>query len=162
MQTYLFRLLCTAVLCALMLSLFPEGKAKDMIRLLAGMILTVTLLRPDFGISLPEFDRIPADYLEEGRASAAEGQAQAQQQRQGFIKEALEAYILDKAEQLGCQLSVQVILNGEGIPEQVILSGEVSGDDREELESILTEAIGIGKEEQQWNGQKRSGSFGAG
>ena len=48
------------------------------------------------------------------------------------------------------------------IPEQVILSGEVSGDDREELESILTEELGIAKEEQQWNGQKRSGSFGAG
>lgn len=158
METYFFRLLCTSVLCTLLLSLFPEGKMKGILRLFAGMILTVTLLRPGFEIPLKELTDMGSSCLQQGRAAAAEGLAQAGQQQYRFIKETLEAYILDKAKALGCTISVRVELDGDGIPERAILSGSIAGEERRELERILTEELGIAKEEQQWNGQERSGS----
>lgn len=159
MGTYVFRLLCCAVVCGILLSLFPEGRMKGLFRLFAGIFLTVTLLRPEFPVSVPELTEIGSDYLKQGRAAAAEGEMEARQQRHRYIKETLEAYILDKAEAIGCRLSVQVELDRDGCPEQVILSGKISGEDRRKLERILTEELGIAKEEQHWNGQEVSGNF---
>lgn len=157
MGVYVYRILCAVVFCAIMLSLFPDGKTKSLLKFSSGVFLIIALFQPGLKISLQDYSDMGVNYLKQGRVVAMEGASDAQKHRHRFIKENVEAYILDKAEKLGSDLSVQIVLDEDGYPARVILNGNVSKDDKEELEQMLTEDLGIAKEEQQWNGQEISG-----
>ena len=62
------------------------------------------------------------------------------------------AYILDKAESMGADISVDVILNnGEPpIPDTVYLCGKISPYARNRIENMIETDIGIPKERQIW------------
>ena len=152
--SYVFRILCCAAVCGIALSLFPDGRMKAMVRLFAGIFLTITVLRPGMALELPDLEGWVAEYRRQGRSAAAAGEDYAAQQRHQFIKDGLEAYILDKAASLGCTLTVRVVLDGEGYPAGVVLTGNVTEEGRRELEALLQEELGIAKEDQQWNGQQ--------
>jgi hypothetical protein len=69
-----------------------------------------------------------------------------------LIKQETEAYILDKAQSLGCALEADVTV-GEGlypVPESVLICGSISNQNRKLLEDILVKELGISKENQQW------------
>lgn len=151
---YVFRILCCGAVCGAVLSLFPESRMKGMVRILAGAFLTITVLRPGISLELQDPEDWLHDYRQQGQQAAAAGEDYAHRQKQQFIKEALEAYILDKAASLGCSLAAQVELDEEGCPTGVVLSGSVTEESRRELEAFLWEELGITKEDQQWNGQQ--------
>ena len=69
-----------------------------------------------------------------------------------IIQEKTEAYILDKAGQLGLQLQAEVSVSEteEPVPWAVVLSGEVKPDQKRRLEAILEQELGIARENQQW------------
>ena len=64
------------------------------------------------------------------------------------------AYILDKAETLRAQLTVQVILSDEElpVPERIYLTGQASPYARSMLQRLIEEELGVPKERQIWTG----------
>lgn len=152
--SYIFRILCCVVVCGIGLSLFPNGRMKSMIRLFAGVFVTIMILQPGVDLELPDLERWIAEFRQQGQLASAAGEGYARQQKYQFIKDGLEAYILDKAASLDCSLMVQVVLDGEGYPTGVVLSGSLPEESRRELEIFLWEELGIAKEDQQWNGQQ--------
>lgn len=156
MGLYVYRILCAAVFCAITVSLFPDGKIKSLLRLFSGIFLIIVLLQPGIKISLQDYREMGDKYFRQGREAAMEGDSDARKFRYRFIKENVEAYILDKAENLGYDLSVRVMLDEDGYPKRVFLAGNVSENDKEKLEQMLTEDLGISKEEQQWSVQEIS------
>ena len=155
----LHRFLCGVVLCSIVLSLFPEGRMKELLRMFTGIFLSVILLSSIPSVKLPDFEGIKEDYLQQAQTAAADGENYTRQQYLKFIKQQLEAYILDIAHRNGCALTVRVEVDGDGYPVSVALWGNVSSDERKALEVIISEELGIAKEDQQWNGlqtRKRS------
>lgn len=153
MGSYVFRVLCCALICGICLALFPEGRMKGLLQLFSGILLILTLLRPGVSLELPDLEGLMWEYRYQAQSAAAAGEDYARYQRRKFIKEALEAYILDKGSALGCHLSVEVVLDGEGYPSKVLLSGYATAQARRELETLLQQELGIAKEAQQWIGQ---------
>ena len=154
LKTYILRILCCALVCAVVLSLFPQGRVRNLLRTCAGIFLTILLLSPVTDMRLPSLDGISRNFLQQSRTAVAEGENYAHQQRCAIIKESLEAYILDKAGRLGCELSAAVEVDGEGYPVCVVLWGDVPDNTRKQLEAMLWEELGIAKEDQQWNGSQ--------
>lgn len=152
--SYVFRILCCGAVCGIALSLFPDGRMKAMVRLFAGIFLTITVLRPGMVLELPDLEGWVEAYRQQGAHASAAGEDYGRQQKHQFIKNGLEAYILDKAASLGCALTVRIVLDEEGYPAGVVLTGDVSGEGRRELEAFLQDELGIAKEDQQWNGQQ--------
>lgn len=149
---YVVTLTCVALVCGLVPSLLRDGAAKTITRLVCGVFLTVTALGPLTDLELPNLERWSAEYESEGRAAAARGEALAQTEKSIFIKEGLEAYILDKAARLGADIQVQVTLDADGLPAKIQISGEPSEESRRMLTQIIQTDLGIPKEKQQWTG----------
>lgn len=149
---YVVALTIAALISGILLSLFPKGWMRSLMQLVCGVFLTITALSPVMQFSIPEFTELTPDYRAQGEALSALGENLVQKETLERIKTTLEAYILDKAAAIPLEISAEVSLTSDGIPESVILTGNVSEDARQKLESILTNDLGIPKERQQWIG----------
>lgn len=154
MTGYLWRVICAAVLCALVGSLGDGGTGRGVRRLTAGLFLALTVLSPLGNVDLPDFDlsRLEAD----ADAAVRAGTDQARAAENAIITEALEAYIWNKAVELGLELQVRVTLDEAGMPRTVELTGMASPLEREELGSSIARELGIGKEAQIWTAMYQS------
>lgn len=149
-----YRFLCCVILCGILFSLFPDGKMKGLLRTCFGIFLTVALLSSFAGVELPDFAILRENYQQQAKEAALTGEAYTRQQFREFIKAHLEAYILDTASQYGCALTVSVEVDGDGYPVSAALWGEVTPAEQKKLETVISEELGIAKEDQHWNGSQ--------
>lgn len=150
---YLISLTAAAVISGILCSLFRPGPMQAILRLICGVFLAVTAIGPLGQISLPDWEELSLPVWQEAMEISAMGEAMAQQERFLRIKETLEAYILDKASEWGMDLSVEVLLDENGAPTAVYLTGEVPADRKDPLCRLLESELGIAKENQIWRGQ---------
>lgn len=152
-KTYLLGVVAAAVICGIVTRLMGEkGTQGAMAKLIAGLFLAFTVIRPVANISLDGLSDFTAVYSDAGEQAAAAGEILTKDALTTIIKAQTEAYILDKAAALQVDLEVEVTLSDEDIPTPaaVRLSGKVSPYAKARLQSIITEDLGIGKERQTW------------
>lgn len=141
-----------AMISGVLLSLLKNGPVRSLLRLVCGILLILTALGPIHQISIPDWQFFAFDYGFEGETAAAMGQEFAREKRGRIISQQLEAYILDKAASLGAQISVELQLDGDGVPSSVELCGTWTPEIQQTLSEFLAEELGITKEDQQWTG----------
>lgn len=143
-------MLCAALLCALVSGL--GGGAGEGRKVLSGLFLALVILGRfgalDKDDLVPEFSRAAAD----AEAVVAEGEAQAERMKFSLITRSCEAYILDKAAELGASVTVSVTLSPEsGLPDSAAITGQLTPLQRQRLAGEITQALGIEKEALVWN-----------
>ena len=151
MTGYILSVTCAAVLAAILRTIAGEGAMGKLTKLLSGLFLAVTVLSPLVKLEIP--DPVPwlEDYMAEGEAAAQAGEVMAKDYSDAIISSELEAYILDKAAALGYELSAEVRVDDGGLPETVVLSGEITTVDRAALSRMLARELGIGEEAVIWS-----------
>lgn len=154
LRQYILSVVAAALICSLVSCVMPQGKARQLLRLLCGAVLTTVVLGPLMGI-----DNIPlSDFLEQWEVDAAYYTDQGEQMTQDALAESIkgqtEAYILDKADALGTAIQAEVTLSQSDppVPVSVTLTGEASPYVRSRLEAILESDLGIAKENLKWTG----------
>ncbi len=154
-RTYFLTLTAAAVLCGIVTSLLPgSGSASTLVKLISGVLLTLTALKPLLGVNLDTVIRNWEWEQESVTASAELGENIARDAMGEHIKSQCEAYILDKAGELGLNIAAHISLSTEGIPQpvSVTLEGAASPYARTWLQSVITRDLGIAKEDQRWIG----------
>ena len=120
-----------------------------MVRLVSGLLLALALLRPLAGLGWEGLE-LDASPLEEGREAAEEYRKNQTEAFSAIIEEKTEAYICDKAEQLGLECAVEVTAEPGGggvpLPGTVVIRGAYS----EALARSIAEEVGIPAEQQIW------------
>ena len=141
-----------AMISAIALSFSGQGAMKPLLKLVCGLILAFAILNPILSISAGNLEALGMDYREQAEAAARQGQQQAVKSVREIIKEETEAYILDKAGQLNLQVEVQVSLSDQALPKPlaVTIRGVVPPSGKTRLSRILTQQLGIAKENQTW------------
>lgn len=150
LRQYIISVVAAALICGIITGLFPKGAAREVMKLVCGLFLAYTVLRPMAGAELGHLEDLPFSFSSQGEAAAALGIQMAEESMAQFIKEETQAYILDKASKLGLTLEADVTLDEENIPVAVTLRGQVSPYDRSRLERMLTQDLAIAKENLQW------------
>lgn len=150
MTGYILSVTSAAVLAAILRTLAGDGTMRKLTKLLSGLFLAVTVLAPLVKFEIRDPARWLEDYMAEGEAAAQAGEVMAKEYAASIISAELEAYILDKAAVLGCELSAEVRVDEAGLPERVLLSGEIAPVDRAKLSKMLAQELGIGEEAVAW------------
>lgn len=146
MSGYLMRLICAAILCAVIRSLAGEGQGIR--KLICGVFLALCVLSVPVDMKLPDMDLDKIS--DEARAAVMHGQDQAEEARETIIKEALAEYIWNKASELELELTIRLELTDEQTPENVFLTGSAESAARMQMTAELVQALGIGKEDVIW------------
>lgn len=151
---YLYNILVTALVCSV-IQLFPlTGTAKELTKLLCGLVMTISVLSP-----LRKYDSLILpntifDISSDAQFIAREGEWSARNAMSAIIKEECEAYIQNKAAELDAAVTCCVQLTDDPFPTPVsaTVTGTVSSKIRTHLEGILTSDLGIAKENITWIG----------
>ena len=126
--------------------------AGAVLKMVTGLVMAAVILGPlgkhwdlDLNRRFQELDQ-------QVSAAVAKGEELSQNALRQRIKQETEAYILDKAARLGLTLEVRVDLSDDDLPVPVgvTLRGAVSPAARAELEAMIRQDLGIGKEGQVW------------
>ncbi len=152
LRGYLFSIVTAAVICALVGALGKDSAAGPLVRLLCGIFLAVTVLRPLAHLDLERWMDIAVPYRQDAQFYSEQGEEFSRRAKAELIKQNVQAYILDKAKELHAPITVQVVLQetGEPLPQTVILTGRVSPYAKAQLQRMMEEDLGIAKEQQQW------------
>ena len=148
---YLIGVVAAALLCGIITTLTgTKGTVGVAVKLVSGLLMLLAVIRPWTSISLDGLFGWSDDITADGTGFVASGEMMAGEAYRAGIKQQTEAYIVDEAKTLGCNLTVEVILSTDGVPSQVKLAGEVSPYVRQTLTNLITERLGIKREDQIW------------
>lgn len=152
------RILCAlSVLCGAALSLCPEGGVKRVLNIACSAALLCVIIQPisEFDYSVYALELAKNRQQEDALISA--GTEFSDSLNRLVIEERYEAYILDKAEKLGLEMSgvsvtAEWSMEGLWVPSSAELRCAENEALRRELSGILEAELGIPAERQQWSG----------
>ena len=152
-RLYILSVSAAAMICSMVLSLCDKkGLNKAAIRMLCGIFIAITMIDPLLEIRLPDISMSTGIISGEATAAAEEGRQAAVNAVGAIIKQRTESYILDKADAMGLELIVQVILDRENqrYPQCVRIQGTASPYAKRQLQLWISEKLGIAEEKQIW------------
>ena len=149
---YVFRLVCGAVVCGLLMALTGSGGPGGKIRsILFGMFLALLAISPLAEIRLDDLRYLDPGITARAEELARSGEDSAREAMALRISEQCEAYILSKADALSLVLDAEVILDPEtGIPVSVRITGNAAPYHRESLMGYITRTLGIERSRIEW------------
>lgn len=153
MKQYFISITTCAILCAIVTGISgKDNVSSKIVKMLCGLFLTFTLIRPVTEIRFDEFTYYSHTFSENTQAVIAAGEDYRINQLSAIIKEETEAYILDKAQALNCTLDVEVIVekSDQPVPTEVYITGNLSHSAKETLRQVIEEDLHIAKENQIW------------
>ena len=153
---YIISVSAAAILCGILNSLMLKGAAKEIMKLVSGLFLAFCVISPVSNIRLPELTAVGEEIRSEAETAAEIGEAHTREALADSISRQLEAYILDKAEEMGLHLDAEIVLGSEEtfLPERVVLSGEAAPGIQKQLIREIAEDLGIPEEDVQWSGRQ--------
>jgi len=157
-KQYLISIIVSALSCGIISQMISDSKSKELMHLLCGLILAISILHPLsgmdlnklFSLSIPD-SNLADHYISEGEEIALEAKTVR-------IKASCEAYILEKAKAECADIKVDLILDENQMPAFVEIEGTLEADTQSRLQNILVEDLGIPKENQTWSWNQASNS----
>lgn len=154
LKQYLLRVITAALICAVVQTFQQQGTAKTVTNLVCGLIMTLTVIAPFRKFEFPiSFDPV-LSISSEASVSAAAGEEMSRAALSDIIKAETEAYIQDKAAELGAQIDADVVVSNDEFPVPVsaVIRGTVTDQLRNGIQEILSTNVGIAKENITWIG----------
>lgn len=150
---YLLTIIAAAIVCSIANHLVGDKKISGRItKVISGILIIITVVSPlqdfrigDLGNYLNDHRRLASDTAQGGVKMAKAAVAD-------IIKEKTEAYILDEADKMDLDISVEVKLSDTDppTPDQIIIIGTVSPYKKTLLSQYISVNLDIPREKQQW------------
>ena len=151
---YILGIIAAAMILGIMGRLLGDKNGiSSLFQLIGGLFLVFTITAPVLEMDFSGIMGFLEAFTLEAEMAAMDGEEMAEKERRQIISDRTGAYILDKADELGVSLDVEVVLDAEGIPKSVFLTGHTPWSIRKELSQVISRELGIPEEAQQWNGQ---------
>lgn len=152
LRQYILSVITAAFICGILSGLTEHSFAKEWIRLISGFLLVIAVFSPFLNIDFNSLSDFSLLEFQDAQSVAQLGKQASQDAVSDIIIKETEAYILDKASSLYADITVEIMLDANQLPEKVILYGSISPSSRRKLEEILESDLGITKERQIWTG----------
>lgn len=151
LRQYIVSVVAAAILCAVLGGSLKKGATGNILRLVCGIFLLLTILEPISSADFEDFGEVLLPTRADAAQAAQVGEDAAREAMAQIITEQTRTYILEEAQALGVEVAVEVILDEDNIPTAVTLLGDASPNERRKLQSTIALELGIPKENQKWS-----------
>ena len=154
---YLTSVAAAAIICGVISKLYPKSSTGgSIIQMLCGIFMLLTAVSPWVKLPVYDFEGYAASFSQQASLASNWGTEAAQEYKRTIITEKVSTYILDKAAQLGVEIDVEVSLtpDEQSIPCGVSIKGNVPEEKRLQMQKMLEDELGIGREAQIWTGSE--------
>ena len=153
MKEWVMALVGVSFLAAAAQSLMPDGAVKKVGELACGLLLFLVVTGPILGA---RYDRL-LDRVEDLQDQAQMIQQQTHEQGQSLIRSFIEresrAYSQDKRDELDLDCQIEVLWDWSAeppVPEGVVVTGQLSPEQRQQLSQTLQKDLDLTLEQIQW------------
>lgn len=149
---YLISVTAAALLSGMITRLSGGGAVGAAVRLTAGIMMALVVVSPLVNIRLSSLAQLGSGIEQQAQQITADGENKAREELAAIITERTRSYILDKAEDLGAEIRVEVVLSQDSLPVPcaVTVYGAVSPYAKSVLSDCLEDELGILSEDQTW------------
>lgn len=156
LHSYLQTVIYTAVFCSLAAILTPKGRVKTAVCFACGITMLFSAVSPLVELDFESYSASISKYKLDAEKFSNAGAENSNNLNRTYIEEQCEAYILDKANELGAELgSVRVVAewsdDGFWYPVSAEISYSCGEDKRNKLISIIESGLGIKVLNQKWS-----------
>ena len=154
-RQYIVSIISASIVCAVLKTLLGKSAYSRIVQILCGTFLVFTFLAPlkhidlqDAILSFQWDGNISEDAIQRGEDMSRKAIAD-------IISSEVASYVVEKAASFGAEVHVEVTVSDEEIPAPVGIDiiGRLSPYIRSQLEEIISEDIGLTREDMRWNGQ---------
>ena len=151
-REWLISVVCTAMLVSAAENAAPSGEMRKTVSLIGGLILLIMLVRPLNELRPGWILSESGSYTRTVEQVKKELQTEQQESLRSLIEQRVEAYISDKAAELGleCRVEVESSVGEDGLPRP--FSVTVYGEPDRELQNWIHTELDIPKERQVYHG----------
>ena len=152
-RQYIICIVGVAVCCGIIRCFMNEKSTiGGLIKTLCGIVLAIAAISPVLQIRYADLKDYTDLISTEAAALSQDGADLSNEKLGALITQKLEAYILEKASLLDCDVEVHISINKESPPEPsgVKITGAVSPYAKARLCDMIETDLGIPKEMQQW------------
>ena len=154
-HNYIQTLVYSAVFCFLALALTPEGSGKKAVGIACAAAMMIAVISPVVSIDLSDYSKTLTEYKLKAEEYAGNGKTESENLNRLYIQDKCRAYILDKAEEMGADISEVTVTaewstDGFWYPVSCEIRYGCTDAQRAELEAFIGAQLGISKDEQKW------------
>lgn len=153
LQKYLLSVVSAALLLGVSLPLLSKGKICGVLRFLGGLVLILSVVSPLVHISTDELTRYILHYQTISDETLENAEKKNREILSHIIKERCETYILDKAKELGAELTVEIYMREDGeypYPDIVEITGAIVEEEKDYMKRLIEQDLGIPQHCQEW------------
>lgn len=153
LSQYVLSVICTAILCGIVLIIFSKNVLlSGPIKFAVGLVMSIVVISPILKMNGLPLNELLSDIPDFEESYAIEGKEQTSAAMETIILEKTQTYILQQAEMLGANVTVEVGLSADAVPvpETVTIKGAVSPHTRTQLARMIVRDLNIAEENQIW------------
>ena len=149
-KDYMISVTAAALICGIVGSLSGRNSSvSKLMKLLCGLFLATAVIKPLVDVQIDNIYNFADDLTVSGNLAVSKGENMASEEMKRIIKQKTETYILDKANALGAEITVEVVLE-DYVPVSVTITGDISPFVKSNLSASITQELNILLEEQIW------------
>ena len=149
---YFLAIVAACMLAVLACALLKNSKMQRITKFIAGILILLTVATPLLRIDTAALAERISELGRGSRFDTQEISKDYQTMVRALVKKNTQTYIEDKAQELGRIIQAEVTVgNGEyPAPEHVVLTGTMTPEQAQALESYIADSLGIPSEQQEW------------
>lgn len=154
LKQYLLTVICASAVCAIIVAISEKnGTQTSVIKLLCAIYISITAVSPWLEIKLHDLTSYFGTIHTEAASIVDTNILLSEDKTKTLIKERIQEYIYDKAATLGAEVHVDVVLSDTKPypPETIKLTGSMTPYNKQRLQKIISEELGIPEVNQKWN-----------
>ncbi len=159
---WLHAVIYTGIVCSIALLLTPEGRVKQALGVICALAMCAAVASPLGELDPEAYSKALARYKLDARQYTQQGEEYSRNLNRSVIEDECEAYILDKAEALGAEISevcVTAMWSSEGYwyPYEAEIKADISDERKTELSDCIMSELGISPGHQDWSVDENGG-----
>ena len=152
-RQYLLSVVASAIVSSIAVALVQRNHALSVIiKLLCGIFMAITVISPFSKFSISDFQGFTQDFSIDAQTAVENGEWFSEQQLRENISQQVEAYIQERAQDLGVDLRFDIELSAEMPPVPLVITiyGAASPYEKSILCDYIEKNLAIPEEKQVW------------
>lgn len=146
-----------ALIGSVALIITPNGKVKNVLKVVCGLALLIAMISPFIGLSGGDVGLDISRYKAQADKIAGDAAQKAGEMNRAIIEDRCRAYIMDKAaalgiEDFGCEVLCRWSEEQFWYPYEARLSGKPTAQQKNLLTAYLESELGVSAQRQYWTG----------
>lgn len=151
-RNYLVSVLAACMIAVIASVLVRKSPIQKVVRMVGGILILLVVISPLLRLDTESLGKRIEEFCGERNFDTSQIEANTREQLAAHIKRTTEAYIENRAAELGAAIQAKVTV-GDGeypTPVAVTIIGTLTPEQRGELAAYLTVSLGIAADKQEW------------